>query len=179
MEAGLYSNIGTPAAPKWTKGSQSVTNIEGSKVYKSVYRGRNLTPYTKPNVVVPEMNMMFRFAVVSGVMRLQTRLIDPPTANVTARLLGHWQGNNADFHGGYANTFTFTPANYDTWVFFGGNWSGEWGYYYLIYTDEQRTGTNNPFEHAMNLYGIDSYEFYGTTAAAISKELYSLAAEVF
>lgn len=35
---------------------------------------------------------------------------------------------------------------------------------------------NNPFEHAMNLYGIDSYGFYGTATA---KELYSLAAEVF
>lgn len=185
LEAGLYTNTGTPASPKWTKGSQSVTNIEGSKVYKSVYRGRNVSPYDtsiRPNVVVPDMNLMFRFAATSGngEMRLQVRLIDPPTQTTARiRLLGHWQGNNADFHGSYANTIDFTAANYATWAPFGGNWSGEWGYYYLIYSDEVRTGANNPYEHAMNLYGIDSYGFYGTTAAAISKELYSLAAEVF
>lgn len=183
LEAGLYTNTGTPAAPKWTRGSQSVTNIEGSKVYKSVYRGRNVSPYdtsTKPNVVVPEMNLMFRFAVdANGVMRLQARLINTPSATVTVRLLGHWQGNTVDQHGSYANTITYTSANYTTWQNFGGSWSGEWGYYYLIYSDEIRTGANNPFDRAMNLYGIDSYGFYGTTAAAISKELYSLAAEVF
>jgi hypothetical protein len=183
LEAGLYTNTGTPTAPKWTKGSQSVTNIEGSKVYKSVYRGRNVSPYdttVRPNVVVPEMNLMFRFAVdAGGVMRLQTRLINTPSATVTVRLLGHWQGNAADQHGSYANTLSFTSANYTTWSNFGGGWSGEWGYYYLIYSDEVRTGANNPYERAMNLYGIDSYGFYGTSAAAISKELYSLAGEVF
>lgn len=183
LEAGLYTNTGTPASPKWTKGSQSVTNIEGSKVYKSVYRGRNVAPYNttlRPNVVVPEMNMMIRFAVdENGIMRLQCRLINAPSTTVIVRLMGHWQGNGTDQHYSYANTLNFTPSNYSTWTLFGGSWSSEWGYYYLIYTDEQRTGANNPFEHAMNLYGIDSYGFYGTTAAAISKELYSLAAEVF
>lgn len=185
MEAGLYSNIGTPAAPKWSKGSQN-SESEGSKIYKSVYRGRNVSPYTKPNLVVPEMNLMFRFAVDGGgVMRLQARLINTPNQLVWVRLIGHWQGRepsvapNEIYHGSYSNSLQFTAATYDTWQNFGGGWSGEWGYYYLIYTDEIRTGNMNPYDHAMNMYGVDGYGYYGTTAAQINKEVYSLAAEVF
>lgn len=177
LEAGLYTNIGTPAAPQWKRAGETVNNNIGSKIYKTVYRGRNVSPYTKPNLQVPEMNLMFRFAVVAGDMRLQVRMINPPTqAGVWVRLLGHWQGEDLNFHGSYANQIQFTAANYSTWTPFGGIWNGEWGYYYLIYTDEQRSGTDNPYDHAMNLYGIDSFGYYN---AQTQKEIYSLAAEVF
>lgn len=180
MEAGLYSNVGTPASPKWSKGTQNNNTTEGSKIYKSVYRGRNESPYTKPNLVVPEMNLMFRFAVVDNVMRFQVRMIDPPTQAVTwVRLLGHWQGVDEPHHYSYAVSLSFNSSNYSTWTNFAGNWSDEWGYYYLIYTDEVRTGANNPYDHAMNLYGIDSYGYYGSLTNDINRELYSLAAEVF
>jgi len=181
MEAGIYSNVGTSAAPKWSKGSQNSTS-EGSKIYKAVYRGRNVSPYPKPNLVVPEMNLMFRFAVDgNGVMRLQARLIDSPNQLVWVRLIGHWQGREpsvpADemYHGSYSNSLSYTSADFSTWKNFGGGWSGEWGYYYLIYTDEIRSGDKNPYDHAMNMYGVDGYGYYGN----IAKEIYSLAAEVF
>ncbi|WP_054512970.1 hypothetical protein [Chryseobacterium sp. ERMR1:04] len=175
LSAGVYINLGTPSAPVWTRTGQSVTNTEGSKIYKTKYRGRNsyLQNYPKPTLSIPEMNLEMRFGDDGTNNYLQVRLLQVPTVNVATRLLGHWQGHS---HNAYGTFLTFTPTNWNVWQNVGGiEWNFEWGYYYVISTDENRATGLNPFNYSMNMYGLCGYGTYGS----VSLEPYTLAAEVF
>ncbi|KPH14377.1 hypothetical protein [Chryseobacterium sp. ERMR1:04] len=175
LPAGIYVNLGTPIIPVWTRTGQSSTSSEGSKIYKTKYRGRNsiLQNYPKPTLIVPEMNIEMRFGEDATDNYLQVRLLQAPAVNVSARLLGHWQGHT---HNSYGTFLTFTPTNWNTWQNVGGiPWNFEWGYYYVISTDENRLIGINPFNYTMNMYGLCGYGTYGSSAA----EPYTLAAEVF
>ncbi|GEN68574.1 hypothetical protein [Chryseobacterium rhizosphaerae] len=199
MGAGIYVNIGTPSAPQWTKsaGGQDNNETNGSNVYKSKYRGRNAANsagvYSKPNLLVPELNLMIRFAVVDnmatdpdigtnarkGNNRLQVRLINKPDNNVTITSYSHWHGPVT--HSSAGVNLSFTPASFDQWQNTdAAAWNNQWGYYYLLYSSEIRAD-KSPKNFAMNLYGICGY---GNSIAAGplkdgSDEMYSLAAEVF
>jgi len=170
----FYSFDGT----RWNRVAGEVSDSEGSKIYKAKYRGRNYTPYTKPTLIVPELNMEFRFAIYpDGFMRLQIRLLQPPSTSIIATLVGHWHGAS---HGGIVSTYTFTSGNYNAWRDVDGNWSNTWAYYYLVSTNEVRAGVNNPINFVSNLYGLCG--LVPTNAVGSSgeqSEAYSLAAEVF
>ncbi|MDC8099506.1 hypothetical protein [Chryseobacterium rhizosphaerae] len=196
MGAGIYVNIGTPASPQWAKGTggQENNNNQGSSVYKSKYRGRNSMSsagvYSKPDLVIPELNLMVRFAIVGGSTasgnnaltgnnRLQVRLINQPATNVTITSYSHWHGPAT--HSSTGVNLLFTAANFDQWQNTdAAAWNNQWGYYYLLYSNEVRA-VKNPKDFAMNLYGICGY---GNPIAAGpgndgGDEMYSLAAEVF
>lgn len=196
MGAGIYVNIGTPASPQWTKsaGGQDNSDTHGSTVYKAKYRGRNAANsagvYSKPNLIIPELNLMVRFAIVGGSTtsgsnattgnnRLQVRLINQPATDVTVTSYSHWHGPVS--HNSRGVNLSFTSANFDQWQNTDAEaWNNQWGYYYLLYSSEIRA-VKSPKDFAMNLYGICGY---GNSIAAGpqkdgSDEMYSLAAEVF
>lgn len=197
MGAGIYVNIGTPAAPQWTKsagGGQDNSDTHGSNVYKAKYRGRNAANsagvYSKPDLIIPELNLMVRFAIVGGSTtsgsnaltgsnRLQVRLINQPATDVTITSYSHWHGPVT--HNSRGVNLSFTSANFDQWQNTDAEaWNNQWGYYYLLYSSEVRA-MKSPKDFAMNLYGICGY---GNSIAAGpqndgSDEMYSLAAEVF
>lgn len=196
MSAGIYVNIGTPAAPQWSKATegQDNNNNQGSTVYKSKYRGRNSMSsagvYSKPDLVIPELNLMVRFAIVGGSTasgnnaltgnnRLQIRLINQPATDVTITSYSHWHGPVT--HNSRGVNLLFTAADFDQWQNTDiASWNNQWGHYYLLYSNEVRA-VKNPKDFAMNLYGICGY---GNPIAAGpgndgGDEMYSLAAEIF
>lgn len=187
----LYSVTGTPSAsspvlatfalPAVAGASgcnvtvgRTLFDSEGSKVYKVKHRGRNIDTdgFPKPTLIAPEMNLQFRWAVVGGINRLQIRLIDAPSANVSVFCIGHWSGFT---HGNDYSTFTFTPANYNTYQNIDGDWRNRWGYYYQFATNEVRTGDYNPINFIANLYGLCGYN----NGWGPANEPYSLALELF
>lgn len=153
---------------------RSLFDSQGSKLYKVKHRGRNVDTdgFPKPTLIAPEMNLQFRWAVVSGINRLQVRLINPPSINVNVFYIGHWSGFS---HNSDDKMFTFTPANYNTYQNIDGDWRNKWGYYYQFATDEVRSGDNNPLNFIANLYGLCGYG-NGWGAA---NEPYSLTLELF
>ncbi|MDQ0068155.1 hypothetical protein [Chryseobacterium lathyri] len=78
LEAGLYSNVGTPAAPRWNKGAIIDTN-SGGVVKKLIYRGNaDLTKTVQAGLF--EWRLAIRDATY---IALQARLIAQPTTSVT------------------------------------------------------------------------------------------------
>ena len=170
----------------WKKiinGDNGIDDNSGSKVYKAKFRGRNENGagYPKPTMRIPELNLEWRFAVVSpGNNNLQVRLIKPPVNDIQVFYVGHWAGSpsatySTTLHGTSVNTLTFTPANYNVWRGIDGNWSTPYNYYYLLATTEIRTDGLSPINYISNLYGLCGYG-NGWGAA---NEPFSLAAEVY
>ncbi|MGJ1446175.1 hypothetical protein ACR79S_05355 [Sphingobacterium spiritivorum] len=187
----LYAVTGTPSnsSPTLVTFSLSATagvsgcnvtvgrtlfDSEGSKVYKVKHRGRNIDTdgFPKPTLLAPEMNLQFRWAVISGVNRLQVRLMNQPSSNVNIFYIGHWSGSS---HNSSDVSLTFTAANYNIYQNIDGVWNNNWGYYYQFATNEIRSGTNNPLNFVANLYGLCGFN-NGWGAA---NEPYSLALELF
>lgn len=181
MASGMYINKGTTTSPIWNRTEQISTGNEGAKIYKAKYRGRNsyLQNFPKPTLKIPEMNMEVRFAeTITGTTVdhfFQFRLLQQPAANVTLRINEHWQGDATSDHGANPYTASYTTSNWNTWQSIAGSWKGEWGFYIVVSTNENRPTGLNPFNYSINLYGLCGYGIYGN----VLSEPYLLAAKVF
>lgn len=160
---------------KVVSANNNISNSSGSAVYKTKHRGRNLDTagFPKPTLIVPEMNLEVRWAVISGVNYFQFRLLQAPATNVDIYYMDHWHGQS---HNSTSGAFkSFTPANYSVWQSVDGDWSGQWGYYLVMASNENRSTGYNPLNYMANMYGLCGFG-NGWRASA---EPYSLAIEVF
>jgi hypothetical protein len=78
LEAGLYTNTGTPTAPSWNKG-QTIDHNEGGKFYKMIYRGATVDP-TK---IIQAGLFEWRISTNASFQLLQARLLQAPSGTVT------------------------------------------------------------------------------------------------
>ncbi|WP_054509037.1 hypothetical protein [Chryseobacterium sp. ERMR1:04] len=181
LTSGMYVNQGTSTSPIWNRTEQVSSSNEGAKIYKAKYRGRNsyLQNFPKPTLMIPELNMEVRFAeTISGATVdhvFQFRLLQQPSTNVTLRINEHWQGDASGDHGANPYTADYTTANWNVWQSVAGSWKGEWGFYIVVSTSENRTAEPNPYNFSMILYGLCGYGIYGN----VLSEPYSLVAKVF
>jgi hypothetical protein len=108
LEAGLYTNTGTPAAPSWNKG-KNINPNEGGKFYKMIYRGATV------NATKIIQAGLFEWRVSTGApyQILQARLLQAPSATVT--LQGPRIGWTSGGTGNTGVNTSWTTADWATW----------------------------------------------------------------
>lgn len=116
LVAGLYTNIGTPASPNWSRGNAQVVDANnGSEVKKLQVKGNY-------NNTASVINGPLEFRMTgtgnSGNLTYQVRLISAPAGNVVMSFAGIWGMGGVSTGGGDPlgsdnATFTFTPANWN------------------------------------------------------------------
>lgn len=121
--SGIYSNLGTPASPKWSL-LQAQNSSNGYTSIKSSYTGE-----TDPSRIYTLGNLEFRLNTASGSVNFEIRMRKAPTVNMT------YNGNRLSWYQTGANSaqasVTFTPANWNTWQAY--NTSGNNGVYTVAF----------------------------------------------
>ncbi|KQT31126.1 hypothetical protein ASG22_19015 [Chryseobacterium sp. Leaf405] len=111
LEAGLYTNIGTPAVPNWTRGA-IINETQGSLVKKIKYEGTS-SDGTKTVQIGP---VEFRFSPVSYTVP-EMRFLAPLTSNTIAN---YHSGQFVHATSGTSIAYqsqnrTYTSANWNVW----------------------------------------------------------------
>ena len=117
LEAGLYTNVGTPTIPSWNKGQAAVTPTEGGRFFKLIYRGATNDPTKILTAGLFEWRI--GIAAANNSQTLQLRLKQIPTSPITIQgpRIGWLPG--AGGGAGIVTTInanvTWTTADWATW----------------------------------------------------------------
>lgn len=109
LEAGLYTNIGTPLSPIWNKG-KSLAENEGAHFYKLIYRGT--TVVTPAKTLVAGL-FEWKIGIRSTFQTLQARLRTPPSATVTMQ--GPRFAWTSTFTSTFGSSVSWSASDYDQW----------------------------------------------------------------
>lgn len=110
MEAGLYTNVGTSVAPKWSKGA-IINDTQGNEVIKIKYGG-NVADQTK-TVVIGLVEFRLRDLGSGGAIP-EMRFISALSSNTIATYHSG-QYYNLDGYNYRNNNRTYTSANWNVW----------------------------------------------------------------
>jgi hypothetical protein len=114
FEAGLYSNIGTPSAPKWSKGA-IINENQGSTINKIKYEGTTVDETKTIQIGLVE----FRYRLTAGNPVPEMRFLSALSANTLVTYhSGQYVDNAPNGNGLFAyknQNRTYTAANWNVW----------------------------------------------------------------